>query len=168
MKPRYLPLLCLLLVGCAVPPHDVTTALEPINQSFETAFTAGDAATLGAFYTEDAMTLPPNEEIASGRAAIEAHFQAGFAEGLVSLDLETTEALAVGDYAFEVGRFTVSSPAGETLDQGKYVVIWHRVGGNWLIHRDIWNSNQPASAMAPPPPAPADTTAMAPADTTAM
>jgi len=29
-------------------------------------------------------------------------------------------------------------------DRAKYVVVWKKVGGQWLLHRDIWNTSQPA------------------------
>jgi hypothetical protein len=27
------------------------------------------------------------------------------------------------------------------IDEGKYVVVWKRVGGQWKLHRDIWTSS---------------------------
>jgi hypothetical protein len=32
---------------------------------------------------------------------------------------------------------------GNLLDRGKYIEIWTKVDGKWLIHRDIWNSSLP-------------------------
>jgi ketosteroid isomerase-like protein len=30
------------------------------------------------------------------------------------------------------------------VDQGKYIVIWKQDGGQWKLHRDIFNSSLPA------------------------
>jgi hypothetical protein len=30
------------------------------------------------------------------------------------------------------------------LDEGKYIVIWKQVEGQWKLHRDILNSSRPA------------------------
>lgn len=34
---------------------------------------------------------------------------------------------------------------GTVADRGKYIVVWKRVGGKWLLHRDIWNTSMPAA-----------------------
>jgi len=31
---------------------------------------------------------------------------------------------------------------GETLDRGKFLVVWKSVDGSWKLHRDIWNSSE--------------------------
>ena len=39
--------------------------------------------------------------------------------------------------------------AGKTLvqvvDNGKYIVIWKKVDGKWLLHLDIYNTSMPGS-----------------------
>jgi ketosteroid isomerase-like protein len=64
--------------------------------------------------------------------------------GIKEATLDTVEVEAHGDAAYEVGRYTLKGDGGQLLDQGKYVVIWKRVGGQWRLHRDIWNSSLPA------------------------
>jgi ketosteroid isomerase-like protein len=32
--------------------------------------------------------------------------------------------------------------AKDTTSQGRYVVVWKRVDGRWLLHRDTWNSSE--------------------------
>ena len=65
--------------------------------------------------------------------------------GIKSIELKTTEVEGLGDTAVEVGSFTLFAKTGATIDQGKYLVLWKRVDGAWRLHRDCWNSNQPAS-----------------------
>ena len=45
--------------------------------------------------------------------------------------------------AFEVGEATLGlEPKGGKAATAvvKYVVVWKKVGGEWQLHRDIWNS----------------------------
>src|SRR4051812_48252454 len=49
----------------------VRAAIDSADHGFETAFRAGDAAMAASFYAQDAVSMPPNAEPESGRAAIE-------------------------------------------------------------------------------------------------
>jgi len=46
-----------------------------------------------------------------------------------------------GDTAIDIGKYTLSGEAGNVMDSGKYVVILKQEGGQWKLHRDIWNSS---------------------------
>jgi hypothetical protein len=45
----------------------------------------------------------------------------------------------------EEGMFDFISKEGVTLDKGKYIVVWVNDNGTWKIHRDIFNSDLPAT-----------------------
>jgi hypothetical protein len=64
--------------------------------------------------------------------------------GIKAAKLETLELERYGDTAHEVVRYTLSGTGGQTLDQGKYGVIWKKEANQWKLHRDIWNSRAPA------------------------
>ena len=32
---------------------------------------------------------------------------------------------------------------GNVADHGKFMVVWKRVGDEWKLHRDIWNTSTP-------------------------
>jgi hypothetical protein len=54
------------------------------------------------------------------------------------------------DLAWEWNTFAVTDNSGKTVDAGKYVTVYRKKDGKWLIIRDIWNSdNPPAPATAP-------------------
>ena len=141
-----LTLALLLIVGCAAPQQDNTAearaGIEAMNAQFMAAFSHGDAASVAACYTEDAQLLPPNGETVSGREAIQEAMQ-GFIDAGLKIRLETTEVEGHGDTAHEVGRATLTGEDGQMIDQAKYIVIWKRVGDEWKLHRDIFNSNLP-------------------------
>jgi uncharacterized protein (TIGR02246 family) len=52
-----------------------------------------------------------------------------------------------GDLAYARGTFTFAfiPPGAEPVSmKGNYIEIWKKqANGSWLIHRDIWNSDQP-------------------------
>jgi uncharacterized protein (TIGR02246 family) len=105
-------------------------------------FNSGRVADVAACYTEDAQFLVPGQEPFAGRAAIAAVLGGLRGDGN-RLTLETLEVEAGGDFAWEVGRYSVATPNGAEADRGKYVVVWKRAGGEWRLHRDIINSSLP-------------------------
>jgi uncharacterized protein (TIGR02246 family) len=120
-------------------------AIDAANQRFMSAFASQDAAAVAALYTEDALLLPPGTDILSGRTAIQGFWQAVMNSGVRGVTLETVELEHYGQALQEIGRYTLTGTGGQVLDRGKYVVIWRHEGSEWLIHRDIFNTNLPAT-----------------------
>lgn len=114
------------------------------NAALIEAFAARDAMAAAASYTEDGKLMAPFAEPFVGRAAIQAFLEDGFARGIARLGLETVTLEVLGDTAWEEGLFTIWSGDGTTLDHGKYIVIWKKLGARWLMARDIMSSNRPA------------------------
>jgi len=121
---------------------EVQAAIAAVNENFMAAFKRGDAAGLADFYTENGQLLPTGRDFVTGRAAIQASWQATMDRGIVkTVRLETVEAEGHGDTAIEIGKFISSGGAGNVINRGKYVVIWKKESGQWKLHRDIWNSS---------------------------
>jgi uncharacterized protein (TIGR02246 family) len=118
--------------------------IEASNAAFSKEYDRGDAKALAQMYTERGQLFPPNEKIVEGRTAIESHWKAAMEAGVKQVVLKTTEVWALGETVAETGTYRLAGKDGESLDEGKYVVIWKRVDGNWKLHRDCWNSSQPA------------------------
>lgn len=117
------------------------------NREFMAAFGKRDGSAIARLYTDDAQVFPANSDIIRGPAAILEFWQGVFALGLTGATLETLEVDVSGGIAVEVGRYWLL--AGETVaDQGKYLVVWKNDAGRWKLHRDIWNTSQPAAAQA--------------------
>ena len=121
----------------------IREAIAAANAEFMAAFSRGDAAGLAALYTASGQLLPPNMGVMAGQEAIQAFWQGAMDMGIQSAQLEIVEVEDHGDTAIEVSRYTLGA-GGQVLDQGKYVVIWKREGGQWKLHRDIFNSSLPA------------------------
>lgn len=123
---------------------EIRNAIASANERFMAAFNQGDAAGVAALYTEDGQLLPPNSHSMRGRQAIQTFWQGAMDMGIKSATMETVEVEGHGDTAIEVSTYTLQGEGGQMLDKGKYIVIWKREDGQWRLHRDIFNSSQPA------------------------
>jgi uncharacterized protein (TIGR02246 family) len=117
--------------------------IEKLNDAWTAAFNKGDAATVAALYTEDAYVLPPGSAMVKGRAGIEAFWRQA-AQQMTDAKLTTVDVLPLGrSAAREIGTVTLktkSQPPQEIV--GKYVVVWRKVGREWKLATDIWNTDK--------------------------
>lgn len=127
------------------PAGDVRDAIAAVNQEFVTALARGDARGVAVLYTTNGQLLPTHSDFVTGTQAIQGFWQAVIDIGIRGGTLERLELESHGETAYEVGRYTLLGSVRQMLDQGKYVVIWKREGGQWKLHRDIWNSSLPAA-----------------------
>jgi ketosteroid isomerase-like protein len=121
----------------------VRAAIEAGNKKFSDGAAKHDAALLVTAYTVDAEAFPPNSEMVKGRPALQKLWQSVLDSGVAAVDLKTTEVEAFGALAYEVGAYTMKTKDGAVADRGKYCVVWKRVNGEWLLHRDIWTTSLP-------------------------
>ena len=130
----------------AAPPASTPkAAIEAANAKFSADFAKGDAAAVASHYSTTAWAFPPNGEITKGREAIGKLWKGAMDSGIKEVKLTTLEVEAHGDTAHEVGTYALTGEGGKTVDTGKYVVVWKRQGGQWKLHRDIWNTSMPAA-----------------------
>jgi uncharacterized protein (TIGR02246 family) len=132
----------LLSVGAPALAQNKAT-IEKLNDVWTAAFNKGDAAAVAALYTEDAYVLPPGSAMVKGRAAIEAFWREA-AQQMSDAKLTTIDVLPLGrSAAREIGTVTLktkSQPPQEVV--GKYVVVWRKIGRDWKLATDIWNTDK--------------------------
>ena len=133
----------LVMTGIVQSQGKTEQVLNKIAADYAAAYNAKDAAKIASLYAEDAVVMPPNEPMVRGRANIQARLQREFKDG-VKLQLTPTESTISGAQAFEAGTVTVTLPGGRT-EKEKYLVVYKRVGTDWKIAFDIWNSDTPVS-----------------------
>jgi ketosteroid isomerase-like protein len=121
----------------------IRAAIEAGGQKFIEGVAKHDTAMIASTYTEDAEAFPPNADTVKGRAAIQRMWQSVLDSGVAAFELSTTEVESAGGLAYEVGTYVMKTKDGKVADRGKYCVIWKRVGGRWLLHRDIWSTSLP-------------------------
>jgi len=116
------------------------SALEAGAAAWMEAFGAKDIDAMTAFYAKDAVLLPPDAPAIFGRDAISATMREMFAAGL-GIELEDLEIKVAGNLGYKAGRYRTRGEDGSLVDRGKYIEIWSKIDGNWVLHRDIWNSS---------------------------
>ncbi|WP_230533855.1 YybH family protein [Microvirga roseola] len=116
--------------------------IQKLNEAFSEAFNKGDFAALADLYTQDATLMPPQADFVRGRDDIQKFWQAA-SDHVGDLRLTTLDVEPFGsDTAREIGTFTLKPKGQQEEVAGKYVVIWQRVGGDWKLATDIWNTNK--------------------------
>jgi ketosteroid isomerase-like protein len=147
------------LVACAKPAAqpvvDVAAdeaAIRAINPAWFAAHAKGDADAVAALYAEDAVVAAPGLPLGRGRAAIRemiaADIAASVAAGISFRGGASPEFGLSGDLGWESNTLMILDKSGATLDTGKYLTVYARRDGRWMIVRDMWNSDSPT---APPP-----------------
>jgi uncharacterized protein (TIGR02246 family) len=121
---------------------EVEAAIRAGSQAWAAAWNAGDAEALAALHADDAAVMAPGSEPAMGRPAILEHYtEALHAMPGSQSEVKTTEVMATGDWAVEVGTFVSTAADGSHADHGRYMAIWKKVGEKWMLYRDMWNSS---------------------------
>lgn len=146
----------LALAACAQNGTPVDTsadvqAMHDATDQWVAAYNAGDADKIVAMYAEDAIMMPPDSTSLKGHEAMKAYLVSNIAAtkaGGYGFALDSDAGSVSGDSGWHSGMFHVTDAKGATAGTGKYVEVWHKADGKWLMVRDIWN-NDPAATPAP-------------------
>ena len=90
------------------------------------ALSDGDGVSAAAVYADDALLLPPEGDVISGRRAIERFWRSGIEIGLRAVELEPLERGGTGSSFYEHGRYRMDLPQahGEPkVERGSYVLV---------------------------------------------
>jgi ketosteroid isomerase-like protein len=144
---RFALLAAALAMACAAAAAD--SPISGMSQKFEEHIRKGETADVAAMYAEDGMIMPPNHARVQGRAGIAAYMK-GMTDAGLSLRLTPTDEWIEGRMGVRTGSYVVLDREGKEIDHGKWLEIWNKgKDGQWLMLRDMWNSDDPP----PPPPA---------------
>jgi uncharacterized protein (TIGR02246 family) len=155
-KPFYL-LAAAVAAACATTPRvDVASeeaAIRARSRQLVQAVASKNADAAAAVYATDATLMAPNRPAVTGQAAIRGFWAETVAMPNVALTITPTDIdiARSGDLATEAGTYTFAftSDQGPINDRGKYVVEYRKVGTEWRIENDIFNSDVPMPAPAP-------------------
>jgi ketosteroid isomerase-like protein len=104
-----------------------------------------------AFYSNDAVILPPNDKKASSKEDVRRYIgQLLMLPGLsLTWDPSKVEVARSGDLAYTQGtyRMAFTDPQGKpATDRGKTLEIWKKqADGTWKCAADMWSSDLPAT-----------------------
>ncbi len=119
------------------------------NKLYDDAFVKGDSALFIGRYTDDACIMPSNMPALCGTAGIAGFYNAAYnMMGVRHLVLTTKEVYGADEYLTEEGSYELMGANNTALDKGKFLVLWKKTGAGWKMHRDIFNSDNPAAPTA--------------------
>ncbi|MGH9314933.1 MAG: YybH family protein [Vicinamibacterales bacterium] len=146
MRKAVAVLVCMFVTGVLASQTKTDSGLMKRANEFSAAVKAKDAAKVASLYTEEAVIMPPNEAMVKGRQNIQAFMQRQFDGGVQEVTFSHLESATSGATGYAAGTYFLSfkSKDGQAgTDNGKYMEIWKRVGGEWKIAYDIFNSDKP-------------------------
>jgi len=126
------------------------SAIRKLDEAWSKDAGKGSVDAFLAYYTKDALVLPPNEPVANTPAKIRKSI-----EGLMSLPglkiswtVQKVVASDAGDLGYCHGKYKISfkGPDGKTIeDVGKTLSIWKKQkNGRFMCIVDTWSSDLPA------------------------
>jgi ketosteroid isomerase-like protein len=136
--------------------QSVEQLLRDLDAQWAKAAAAKDVEQTIAYYSDDAIVLPPNATTAATKEAIRNAWKDMLASpGFVITWKPIRVQLAKsGDMGWVSGTYelTMNDASGKPInDRGKYLEVWEKqTDGNWKCRADMWNSDLAASAPAPP------------------
>jgi uncharacterized protein (TIGR02246 family) len=140
-------------------------AIAAQNQKWLLHIASKDAAGVAQIYVEEGAMFPPNAPKVEGRAGLQAAWGEMFKAPGMALTFKTDKIVfsADGSMATDIGTYDLGmgDAANRMTDKGKYVVVWTKRNGTWLVLTDMFSSDAP-------PPAPPPSTAAAPDALTAV
>lgn len=115
------------------------------SEALVAAEAAGDWEKTVSFFAPDAVMQPANASQLKGREAILELYKnfPPFSE----FESRWTDIVpsSSGDMAYEHGinRVVFDSPAGPVEDMGKYLVVWKKLDGKWMVAAIAFSSDAP-------------------------
>ena len=118
-------------------------AIQAAARAFSAAYVRADYPAMAGAYTPNGHILPGASPIVSGREAIIERWRLPEGVRILEHETESVELKVLGDYAYDLGyyRGRTRRPDGSEAEWGgKYVIVWQKMDGEWLMHVDMWNS----------------------------
>ena len=111
-----------------------------------TAEETGDYQKAVSFFAPDAVIHPPDAPQFQGHEPLLEAYETVLAQ---TTEFEGTTTRIIpssgGDMAWEYGinRFVFETPDGPVEAFGKYLAVWQKVGGEWLVAALAYSNNSP-------------------------
>lgn len=135
----------LIAAGCEPQVQAPETFPQAAADGWLAAFNSGDTDGLALMYSDDAEVLPPDQPIVSGHAAIQ-DFWKSYSPGQVRIEVSGVDTRKLGEYWFREGTYSAMLPEEGEPRIGKFMELWVKSGGAWLLYRHMWSPNAPAGA----------------------
>jgi ketosteroid isomerase-like protein len=121
---------------------EVKLAIKQSNKLYNEGFKSHNASLVTERYCSDGKIMAPNSpEIATAEGRM-GFFEGGYAHGIRGVNFTTTAIYGLhGKLANEEGLYELFNGKGQTMEKGKYMVVWKKTQSGWKMYRDIFNSD---------------------------
>ena len=126
----------------------VRTEIQAMEDAYAVAQNAKNGEGVVAYYADDAVNMPNDKPIVSGKANILARVKAEMAADTTGSTtvFKVQDIWAEGNLAVETGT-SVSTDAAGNVTTGKYMSVFEKRDGKYVCVRDIWNSDAPTKKL---------------------
>lgn len=118
--------------------------MAEVSREWLDAYARGDLDGIMALMHPDSMVMPHNQPTSTGLDAVRAYFGSRigrpgvqFVDDLQEIRINGTWALVLGSFAVEVTPEEGGDPV--VVHNGRYLVVYEKVDGEWLMLRDMDN-----------------------------
>lgn len=122
------------------------TEIQSVTADLMEAVNSSDLSTISDLYTDNAVLLPPDIDMRTGKENIRTFWNSMSRFGMKFDSLQARQISGSGETVTEVGDYTLRvSPPGqmESIESGKFLIVWKKQGDNtWKIDRHMWNRNK--------------------------
>ena len=108
--------------------------IESRLREFENNLRNGDSIALGEMYMEDAEIIPSTV----GRNNIIKGFGSMIRDSITGSSFKTTKLWGNDQLLVEDGTGVWSHANGTVVGRGRYLLVWKKYDGKWMILRDTW------------------------------
>ncbi len=136
------------VAACTSPPAPPETLPDAVVDMWAKAFNAHNAEALAQVYSEDCILMPPGAKALQGRRGVLAFFHDLPRQGM-QIAVTNEESEVRGDMAVRRGTYEMKDRDGSTVERGKYLEVWRKQDGQWLLSRDIWNADEKPQITPP-------------------
>lgn len=125
-------------------------AVRALDAQWAKAAAAHDVDGTIAFYSDDAVVMPPNSPMVQDKASERKAWAAILVPGAdITWTAGKVAAAQSGELVYDVGMYTLITKASkgkpQTADGGKYLAVWKKqADGSWKAVASTWNSDKPA------------------------
>ena len=149
--PRFVAVLGSVAVALAfstpVSAQEDAQAEEAVRNAFGQLMTAideGDMGTIRSLYSDDAVRIPPGEEVKDDLATFLSEMETTLSENEVSAEAQIRELHVSGSLAIVFATYQdrlTPKVGGETQEEaGRWASVWLRgEDGRWRLKTEIWN-----------------------------
>ena len=118
--------------------------MAEISDEWLSAYERGDLDAIMAIMHPDAILMPHNQATSRGTTAVREYFSTRIGRPGIRFVNELEEIRINGSWAFVLGSFAIEAdaPDGDApmiVHRGRYLVLYEKVDGAWLMLRDMDN-----------------------------